>query len=402
MTARVVAALVVFSVGITTPGLAVADKAEAEKLFRAGERYFESGRYDMAADAFERANETLPLPAIVFSAAQAHRLQYFREKDDSHLKRSVELYRQYIDKQKEGGRIKDAVTNLAELEPLLAAAESRGKVATAERRTVTQVILTSPIEGAVGSIDGSEMVALPHDAVVEPGRHSIKIEAKGYAPYAKDVDVIAGQMRAVEGELKPLPFRVTLRARSGAAIRVDGRRVGTAPLDAPLELEGGSHFVTAAKRGHRPFSVQFNGDRGESVSYEAPMPTTFQRKMSYVVLGTGGVLLVGSLAVGVGALALNSTAKDLEDKRQREGLTPQELDEYQNARNDRDLAQNSALGLFAVGAVVGGAGALLYYMDNPDPERLPAAAPKLPPKKSVRVAPIVSGDGAGVALSGRF
>ena len=54
-----------------------------------------------------------------FFMAQAHRLQYFTTNQPQHLVRAGELYHAYIDQQKTGGRIADAVTALADIEPLL-------------------------------------------------------------------------------------------------------------------------------------------------------------------------------------------------------------------------------------------------------------------------------------------
>src|SRR6185503_20903674 len=94
-------------------------KAEAEKYFRAGEALYKNGQYLGAAQAFEEAFELLPLPAIAFSTAQAYRLLYVSDKEPAYIKRAVELYRLYIQQQKEGGRVPDATASLAELEPLL-------------------------------------------------------------------------------------------------------------------------------------------------------------------------------------------------------------------------------------------------------------------------------------------
>lgn len=376
-------------------------KKEAEKLFRAGERAFEAGRYDMAANAFERAFEVLPLPAIAFSAAQAYRLQYFRDREDARLKRAVELYRGYVESQVEGGRIKDAVANLAELEPLLARAEEKGAVRDMPRELKTQLVLSSPIKEARGSVDGGELHALPYDVVVEPGRHKIVISAPGYARFEREVDVVAGQMRAVEGNLEPRPVKLAISATAGARVEVDGRALGSAPLGQPIELDAGSHFLTVTKRGHRPFARQFVAGRGESVDYDADLSTTRKRKISYFFLGGSALFLASATVTGLVALGSDRKASDLDDKRESEGLSAAELAEYLDLRDKRDLQQNAALGLFITGAVLGGAGALLYYLDNPSPER-PPATDRRRASDSLEVGAIAGPDTAGVALSGRF
>jgi hypothetical protein len=64
-------------------GTSAAGRQEAEQFFRAGERAFKNNSFQAAAEMFERAYATLPLPAIAFSAAQAYRLQYALDADPS-------------------------------------------------------------------------------------------------------------------------------------------------------------------------------------------------------------------------------------------------------------------------------------------------------------------------------
>ena len=120
-------ALVIACLGVLAAPAIAQDKApnkaavrkEAKKFFRAGQQAFDAGQYVMASDAFEQAYNRLPLPAIAFSTAQAHRLQYFIDKDASRLKRAIELYRIYLTMVASGERRDDAGSNLAELEPIL-------------------------------------------------------------------------------------------------------------------------------------------------------------------------------------------------------------------------------------------------------------------------------------------
>lgn len=395
-------ALVALVTGLALAAPARADdkKEEAKKLFRAGERAFDAGSYDTAAEAFERAYEVLPLPAIAFSAAQAYRLGYFKERDAAKLKRAVQLYRTYIEKQKQGKRVKDAVANLAELEPLLARAESGGQVGELDRAQRTSVVLSSPVSEATGSVDGGEPKKLPFDLEVEPGRHRVVIEAPGYRRFDKQVDLVEGQMRAVEGDLEPLPVKLAVTARPGAVVRVDGRRVGEAPLGQPLPVEAGTHFVAVTLRGHHPWVQQVVGGRGETVKLKADLPMTRQRKISFGFVIGAGALLVGATATGLVALGAGSEAKDLEDQRQAQGLTPAELADYRDARDRRDAARAATLGLGGLGLAVGAVGAILYYFDNTPPGEPPSRSGKA--AAGAAVVPLVGGGAAGLALHRRF
>src|SRR5689334_10754538 len=109
------------------PKVSPGEKKKAEEFFRAGERAFNAKEYLVAAQALEEALKLYPVPPIIFSTAQAYRLQYFVDKDAGWLKRSIELYRMYVADVKSGGRRGDAVESLAELEPLLARLEQSSR-----------------------------------------------------------------------------------------------------------------------------------------------------------------------------------------------------------------------------------------------------------------------------------
>lgn len=375
-------------------------RSQAEMLFRAGERAFDEGKYAMAADAFERAFSVLPLPAIAFSAAQAYRLEYFRVRDDKMLKRAVQLYRIYVEKQGSGGRVVDAVANLAELEPMLERAEaSEGGIADMVMARRTALVISSPVRGATGSVNGAGAKKLPFDVAVEAGRHEVVIEAAGYATWKREVDVIAGQTRAVEGELVPLKVAVAVDTDEGAEVRVDGERVGVAPLGRPLELDAGEHLVTVTRRGHVPFTRRITGERGQSIEVDAELSTTRQRKLAWAMIGTGGVFVVGGVLAGLVAGGAQSRADELDDLRRTEGLTAAQLAEYQDKRDERDQARAAAFGALATGAVVGGIGALFYFLDNPSP---PAPKRGATTSRSLELSPVIGPEQAGVALGGRF
>src|SRR5690606_7921564 len=184
----------------------------------------------------------------------------------------------------------------------------------------TSLVLSSPVRGARGAVDGGELRPLPVDVEVEPGRHRVQIVAEGHEPFEREVDLVSGQMRAVEGELAPLPVSLEIRATAGAAIHVDGRRLGEAPVGRPLAIPAGSHLVTITRRGHRPFSRQIVAGRGETVALTAELETTRQRKLAWALLIGSGTLVAGASVTGLVALGADGRAADLDDRRQREGL----------------------------------------------------------------------------------
>ncbi len=399
MRRRLFSSMVAFAV-LASASLALGDdtRKEAEKFFRAGEQAYNNGQYLLAAEAFEEAYTHLQLPAIAFSTAQAHRLQYFVDRDPRRLKRAIELYRRYVEEVKKGGRREDAATHLADLEPVLARLESQGQkpIGALGSESPTRMMISSNVKNARASLAGAKPVGLPLVRPIEPGTYKVVVTARGYFPKEQEYTVVEGQFRAVEVNLTPKPALVRVKTSSGAQIVVDGRPAGTAPLMRPLELDAGVHLVTVIERGRRAWSKEISVERGQNVELDANLRRTLQRKISYAVLGTAAATLLLSGVAGMAALDADGDASELEDKRQMTGLDAAELVALEERIEDRDTAADATSILFGVGTGLAVTGALLYFMDTPRAESYE------PPPPGVAVTPVVSGDVTGLSLSGRF
>ena len=383
-------------------------RQEAERFFRAGESAYQAGQYLVAADAFEQAYKLFPAPAIAFSTAQAYRLQYFIDKDASHLKRAVDLYRTYVNSVEKGGRRDDATTSLAEIEPILLRMEAAGQQISAPVvRTSTRLMISTQIKGARATIDEHEGEA-PLLKEVEPGAHEVSVAADGYFPVAQRATAVEGELIVVELDLRPRPALVSVDTSGGARISVDGRPMGTAPLARPLELDAGKHFVTVQSRGRVGWGTEISVTRGEQVTLDAGLRRTGQRKASYWVLGASALSFIGSGVAGLFALSANSNASDLNDKRLNESITPAELLEYDDFVSSRDTRVRWTFALAGIGAAAGVTGLLMFLFDNPaaeaPPMNLGAPAPaEEAGTPTISVAPIVTdGGGAGLSLGGSF
>ncbi|HEY2747862.1 MAG TPA: tetratricopeptide repeat protein [Polyangia bacterium] len=79
---------VVFAVIMLVCAASRADEPDAKTLYERGKTMFALGRFADAADLFERAFEKKPDPAMLFNAAQAHRLA-------GNKKKALILYQNY-------------------------------------------------------------------------------------------------------------------------------------------------------------------------------------------------------------------------------------------------------------------------------------------------------------------
>ena len=398
MIARVAVLLALMSAPAFAQPAGKTSRAEAEQFFRAGERAFKNNSFQSAAEMFERAYATLPLPAIAFSAAQAYRLQYALDADPSKLKRALKLYEAYVSQDPKGKRVGDAAKILAELRPRLEELERKGKVQDmpeVSNATSIMVTTTTDVAGAALSIDGGKPEPLHAMREIAPGRHKVVVTAPGFFPAERSKEVLQGVPNVVEIELKPRPAVVSVRAADGVQVSVNGRPAGVTPLVRPIELPPGRHLVTITQRGHRPWSREIRVRRGQAVELEPSFDRTGQRTLAYGVLGVSGALLLGAGVTFGMSIAAASDANDLNQKREDEGLTEPELADYEDALDRRDARRNTTWILLGSSAAVATAGLLLYFMDNPRAE-VDTSAPGL------TVSASGGSDSLGLALGGRF
>ena len=384
-------------------------RQEAELFFRAGEQAYEAGQYLVAAQAFEQAYEILPLPAILFSMAQAYRLQYFIDKEVTHLLRSIESYREYIQAVEQGGRRDDAATSLAELEVIRDRLQREGRLKSrrgaAELEDKTQLMVTSQVEGAKASIDGKSGET-PLILEVRPGKHRVEVEAAGYFPAKQQTTAVAGRLIVVEVELEPKPARLMVQAESGASIKVDGRAVGVTPLSRPVEVPSGKHFVAVTRRGRYPWARELDLEHGRSIEIRTSLDTTGQRRISYWVFGASALSLAAGGGVGLLTYKTDRELAVLVNKRKSGSITQPESDRLDALEVERDSRLQITLVCIGASAALGLAGGLLYWFDTPGVSAAGVSTGDVQPARdttsSLRVAPLIDGDLAGFAVAGHF
>jgi hypothetical protein len=344
------------------------DKTEAEALFRAGEKAFNAAQYQSAADAFEQAYGKLPLPAIAFSLAQAHRLQYFIDNQPAHLARAVKLYHLYIDEQKSGGRVPDAVANLAQIEPLVHQLEAAGAMRGGDTTTrTTRLVVMADVDKATASVDGpkdGKTGPTPFVIEVAPGEHTVTIAADGYQPYTVKATAIDHEMVPVEAQLVAKPAQVTVTAPKGARVAVDGRSYGTTPMGA-FDLSAGKHLLTVLARGHVAFGKEISVTRGAALKLDARVPATTQRKVArYTLYAAGGATLLTGL-VAISAFQADSDASSLHDRLVMGGQSAGDIARYNKLIDRRDQRVEGTEIVGGVTLAIAVTAFLLYRFDEP-------------------------------------
>jgi RNA polymerase sigma-70 factor (ECF subfamily) len=226
-------------------------------------------------------------------------------------------------------------------------------------------VLATQVKGARISVDGKAAEEGIFSEEMPPGKHTIKVSADGYFDEEREV-MLQGSPLALDITLRERPATVAFQTSDGAQISVDGRLVGITPLPVPIEVSPGVHVISVALNGHEAFSTEVELERGESRTLQAPLRRTTQRAVSYGFIGVAGASLVAGGVFSVLALRSQSQAQQVLDNQAQRTISRQELDDYNQARKDRDdLWRPAALGSFGAALGFGLLGGFLYAFDRP-------------------------------------
>lgn len=350
------------------------DQKRAKAVFDAGGRSFEQGDFAAAIQAFEQAYALSGRPSVIFSLAQAHKKAFVDTGTAYHRDAATSLFRAYLAEVKKGGRRADAIKAL---ESLGVAATPSGPApgpapaAVVEKKTQLAIELLTP--GATLSLDGGPAMTPQGMIEVAPGRHTIKVSAPGFREKEFVTQALPNQITPETYELEELPAKVALELPSGAMVFLDGRDMGGS---SQLSLPSGSHFISVAQNGYRSLGQPVELAPGEAKQLSFELESTTQRDLSLgLMIGGGVAIAAGGGLVGV-ALLREGAASDIEATRAERTITAAEIDEYNQAREDRDnfrLAGGIAGGVGAASLLVG---AVLFLSDSSAPLAPPQVGPQ--------------------------
>ncbi len=257
-----------------------ADKSEAAKLKREGDALMDQDKYADALAVYARSYEMSGDPALLYNQARA--LEAMGE------------YPEALDKLEQFE--KDASPSLRAKVPGLRdlMADVRGRIATLVVNTNASGARLLVREKALGTIQNQMRLR------VRAGPATIEVVADGYAPFKKDVDLVAGKENTVEAILisKKRPDTILIvKTRPSADITMDGSALGRSPLEA--KVSPGSHELVASAEGHETEKVRMTlslGDRRE-VDLELKKPPGLLSRW-YFWTGIAAVV-AGGVALGI-------------------------------------------------------------------------------------------------------
>lgn len=350
-----------------------ADLERAKASFNAGAAAYAAGEYLAAIQALQSAYALTPLPAIAFSLAQAERRQYFASRKSEHLAAAISLFHRYIQQVPSGGRRTDAIDALSQLEPLAAKlATPLTPPTTPEKSPLqdTRLMVTSEAPGARIWIDGVELSASPLIREVAPGKHRVRVTAKGFRPREREVIAVQGELIPVSMPLDALPSTLEVTTPADAEIYVDGAYVSPGGDRVVLELPGGSHRVSVAANGHEVSSQLVVLERGGWQRATFALEPSTQRITARVLLIGSGASLAAGVAFGALAVASENAAQDFIARKELGNVTEAELVRYDADVTLRDRYRWMAGASFGASLGLLLTGLFLHELDQPGPEEL--------------------------------
>ena len=131
-------------------------------------------------------------------------------------------------------------------------------------------IETDP-DDAMVFVDGQEAGRTPLSiADVAVGSHQVRVTSEGYAPTELSLDVVEGKEPApLRFVLQPIAAKLAVASEpAGAAVRLDGKKHGTTPIES-FWVAPGSHEVRLDLKGFKPFVKKLEAKAGDTLNVSA-------------------------------------------------------------------------------------------------------------------------------------
>ena len=297
---------------------------------------------------------------------------------------------------KERGALREAVDLLERLLTLSPSSEvaeqAQNHLIDLRSRLPARLVFDVEPTGTEVFVDGTRIGAVPlAPRAMDPGPHRVLIRKEGHQSSQWIVDLETGHDLVLSFALRPNPAHVDVICPiEGAIVRVDGSRVGTTPLPAPLMLDPGRHTIRVEARGHVAFEKVLFFDIGEEAEVRsklAPLPMDLTPVWGWLGVGAGAALL----GTGLTFTVLANADRDEVRGASREagvvvGMSQRDAHELAERANTRTRLSWAS---YALGAAGVAAGVATLWLHEP---RAPATA----------LTPMPGGDGLGLVISGSF
>ncbi len=148
---------------------------------------------------------------------------------------------------------------------LLASAAALAAPAAAQDAAMGELAVDATLEDATVYIDYEEVGKTPLEYRLPPGRYNVRVAIDGFQPFVRSVDVHEGELTEVRASLIAGPGSVEFVVQpSGAAVVLDGRQVGTAPIRLS-DVTRGHHEYSLSAPSHDTVEGAFDFEIGQNL-----------------------------------------------------------------------------------------------------------------------------------------
>jgi hypothetical protein len=128
-----------------------------------------------------------------------------------------------------------------------------GRVSAAPSATGALTI-SSSVEGALVSVDGTALGAAPRTVELGAGPHRVRVEKPGFTSLERELHVVPGHTTRFAARLEREPLRLRVDADvPGASVFVDRRFLGTTPVDV-RDVAPGPHRLNVSAEGYEMYA----------------------------------------------------------------------------------------------------------------------------------------------------
>ncbi|NJE29444.1 PEGA domain-containing protein [Thermococcus sp. 18S1] len=150
-------------------------------------------------------------------------------------------------------------------------------------------IETSP-SGSEVYLNGKYLGTAPLNISLQPGTYTLKITKNGYSDYVSSITLASGETKIISATLNRNTGYLSVNSSpSGAKVYLDGRYIGTTPLESYM-LPPGEYTLKIVADNHETYSRNVSIEEGKKVTIRANLtplqPAILQSKTSAIQITT--------------------------------------------------------------------------------------------------------------------
>jgi hypothetical protein len=162
-------------------------------------------------------------------------------------------------------------------------------------------VVTDPPDADVfvDNLEEGSVGRSPYANVITTGTHTVWVSRPGYERIEQQVEIGLGEDVAVRLELERVTYgRVRILGNiAGAAVHVDGQRVGEIPYEG--DIEGGEHRITVSSDGMKDWSQTVTIVQGQIIPIQVRLRPAMNRGGAWATATMGVLMIGGGIALGM-------------------------------------------------------------------------------------------------------